>query len=498
MKKIEKMLENKISRLIGLLSEQDPPPNTAGQQVTPAQPQQQQAQPQQAQQPQQQAQPQQPQQQAQQRTNRKAIDPGTKIQYLSTINLYTSPTPPDSADWREEAKTKKQFMPLTNAKVVNELKKYFPALKATGARAAKYSDYQFRIILSGSMNADAEIKISTEEDKSFASLEKIKINTFGTSKTGRTEIINSMRESKKIPLDVDLADIRNWTKTQPKILKKEKVVEPKSKPSETAKESEPIKSSSHPYYGDFVSVLRNQGYKAKEAKSFVEDFLQNKKVPTSGLSDKEKAKMILQAVDEKKRKEEKNKSKIESLSISSYIRSLMLEKTGEELETGKGGDMLKSLNHNLDKWFSPGGIAASTDNRIFRDNIYEWFAVKDANFTLAKRKVEAINKKEVEVTMEGQFKMEVEVWVDARIGENNGNLNSWTFRVLDGGKEKVLGQPQTMVSQEEKKLADKATSNVKEKASQTATQVGGQASKASGQVKNQATQSAANAKRNFI
>jgi hypothetical protein len=433
MKKRDKKLENKIGKLIKLLAEQDPP--VAGAAVQPTQPQ-----PQHQQQPQQQqAQAQQPQQPKQIALGKAQVDTGTKMQYLSTINMYTSPTPPDSAEWKNEVKQKRQFAPLTDARIVNSIKKYFPALRVSSAKAAKYSDFQFRIILGGSMKADAEIKVTTEDKKAFATLENINIDNShrGVGGKGNSSIINAMKEKNRIPINAKLEDIRNWAKAEPKLKEPDPEEEPEEEEGEKETWSEP---EEHPYYDDLLEVARGKtvGFKTQRAaKKFVNWFIKKESPPTKGLSIEAITSLLMKNLEDWRNRGEAS----ESINISSYIRSLMLEKKkipGAELESGRGGDLLRSINHNLEIWFKHGGIAASTDNRIFRGNIYEWFAVRDANFTLGERKVEAVNRQEVEVTMTGQLKMEVEVWVDARIGEQNGNLSSWSFRVLDAGKERVL------------------------------------------------------------
>lgn len=590
MNKEKKLIEKKVRGWIDLLTEQEPPTGTApnvpakaadvnpgvapgGQPPT--------AQPAGAQQPKQIA------------LGRATKDKGTKLQYLSTIDMFTSRNPPNSAEWRNEIKQKPQFIPLTDARIVNHLKSFFPTLKAKSARAARYSDYQFRIILEGELKAEAEIKIATTgKDKVEASLESITIpNNAKLSPKGNAAALTSLKES-RIPLRVSLEDIRSWSETpegeeptkesekeagsyksgekisqddmdqmlsqfaedrlieaqlsrpdpeikqeawskiQPAFAKwfakeiiadnpkswvdhymktpkgrqsikemfakdaesmpdvdkealniwlgkktseaekKPKVTEindkeamknllslpqmkqltytPSERQIEASPEPRPAKETTdptrHKYYSTLVAMVKNTWeVNQKVAERFAKSALKEK-------NPKNEIELYKLALDKSYLAP---KAQRESLDLHSYLKSLLLEKKatdvkktrygegGAELETGKGGNIVATLNDGLyNKWFAGKGIAAPTDNRVFKGNVFEWFSADSATFRAEERKMDVVDKKEAEIVMKGDIVMEAELWFDARMGENGESLNTWTFRMLDNGaQEKTVGGP---------------------------------------------------------
>jgi hypothetical protein len=514
---------------------------------------------------------------------------GTKLQYLSTIDMFTSKNPPNSAEWRNEVKQKPQFIPLTDARIVNHLKSFFPTLKAKAARAARYSDYQFRIIMEGELKAEAEIKIATTgKDKIEASLESIVIsNNAKLSPKGNAAALTALKEN-KIPMRISLEDIRKWSKTpegeEPKPEEGEETETSSFKDGEKVKQSELDKMIDMFGEGQLIEKVFDKSdeelkqeawakikpafskWFAKEIiadneKSRVEARLKSKqgreqikqlfakdaehmpdidrealkawlghhgeeepvspgqalknlvtsteqfkgvgRTPTEKQIDmapeprpaKEGAdpkkhryyhtliamvrtswevgqrvaeRFAKAALTEKNPKDEfelyklaldktylSSKVQRESLDLHSYLKSLLLEKKatdvkktrygqgGEELESGKGGNIVATLNDALyDKWFANKGIAAPTDNRVFKGNVFEWFSADSATFRPEERNMDVIEKTQVEITMKGDIVMEVELWFDARMGENGETLNTWTFRMLDNGaQEKSIGGP---------------------------------------------------------
>jgi hypothetical protein len=417
----------------------------------------------------------------------------TKIQYLSTINMFTSNPPPGSEDWPEEAKKKPQFAPLTDARIVGHLSKFFPNLKTKSARAAKYSDYQFRVNLFGTLTASTEIKMSTSgKNKVEASLVSMSINNnAGLSPTGNKEALGEFK-NEPLPLDVNLKDFRKWSETpegdEPEIKKEEpKAGEPEPQEKEVKKKSPKEKSELEPKTketeagepepktketpseaGEPVRAKRADKWDAKEhpmyddlVSSLVRMGLENGPAARA-------AKKLLNKYDPKTDKEiawlATNKKAYESTDLHVYLKNLLLEKRdlkkavkreqpGAELEAGQGGDIVSELNDNLyENWFGKTGkgIAASVRHRVFKGNLFEWFAAENAVFRPKERKVDITSKgepgeevaSEADVILKGEMIIDAELWFDARMGEDDKGLNTWTFHMLDGeAKSKKIGGP---------------------------------------------------------
>lgn len=387
------------------------------------------------------------------------IDPGTKVKYLSTIDMFTSNYPPDSSEWTQETDKKPQFRPLQDGRIVNSISKLFPTMKVRRASAARYSDAQFRVILFGDLKAPTKIKIETTGRKDVeANLESIKIdNRAGLLVTGHEEVLNTLKAKKVKLTGLDLDDMMKWSGITPEEAAPEGTETPPKEPeptvspkkvvqkiidqgppdnakvlSQTPSSSKEIKSASptaskkgsdptkHKYYSDLITLVQKYWeVSKKDAIRFAKNALSDK----DPQSDSE---LYHVAVD----KGYFASKKEESLNLHSYLKSILLEKKNE-LETGRGGEIVSILNDEIyDEWFSGKGIAAPITKRLFKGNIYEWFAADSATFVPEKRIVEKVKEgKQIEMTLEGHLVMEAEIWIDARLGER-GSVDRWTFRVL--------------------------------------------------------------------
>ena len=199
------------------------------------------------------------------------------------------------------------------------------------------------------------------------------------------------------------------------------------KPKEKAAEE-------HPYYNDFIDIATGKsiGFKKRDAEKFVNWMIQNKKPAKTGLSDAEKIKAALAALADYKKA-----NKTESINLHSFLRKLLLEKKTPqekhgELEHEKGGKIINELNDQIfNQWFAKKGkgISASTRDRIFEGNMYQWFACDNATFVPKKREGETKGEN-IELILTGQLVMEAEIWIDARCAETGG-LGHWNFYVWD-------------------------------------------------------------------
>lgn len=160
-----KLFEAQVESFLKTLNEQDPPllpastgtaspPATVGTPQTGA-----------GQQPQQPPPPLPQQGQSAQQPSQDDTPSPTNIRFLSTPDLFTSKPPSDSADWKQERK--KYYYPLSSGKVGQEIVKHLnkSGFIATGPNgAARYSEYQFRIVLRGDFHFDATIEAEINPD----------------------------------------------------------------------------------------------------------------------------------------------------------------------------------------------------------------------------------------------------------------------------------------------------------------------------------------------
>jgi len=364
-------------------------------------------------------------------------EPAQKIQYYSTKDLFTTDYPPNSREWVNELKQKPWMIPLQDGRIAQKLAKLFPTFSPSGSHgAARYNDYQFRVILRGDLKAETNIKVTakTGSNEVNAELTFIKIpNNANLTDTGSNpKFIKSPEKKNIITLEIPTEELMQWATG-----KKYEPPEPTEKPVEEKPKEKEVpeitSSKTHPYYEDFIDIATGEtmSMRKKDAEKFVSWLIQNRKPEKKDLSDDKKIQITLNAYNEYKKT---NKPKTETVNLELYLRSLLLEKREQkkELPTEKGGRIVAELNDKLFKeWFQRKGvgIAASVYNRFFEGNVFEWFAVQKANFSPKTRDMKTEDDT-VEINLNGDLVMEVEIWIDARVGENKG-INNWTFRVWD-------------------------------------------------------------------
>ena len=443
MKKNERLLENKVRALIKMLREAEENSGAAGAEEFEPQPEPMIGVPK--------AKPQQ-QAQTQAQSQGQPLPKATNLKYLSTIDMFTTNYPPNSAEWTQEIGKKPQFRPLQDGRVVNFLKKQFPTLKVRRAAAARYSDIQFRVILYGDLKAPTVLKVQTTGPKKvIVSLDSIKIDNRFTSPAGDVAIIEAIK-AKKIALPgIDLKQLTDWTGITPEgepepEKEKAKVAateEPKEQEAGT-EEAAPEKSQGQDQLSDIL--VNRMGYSKTAADAAAREALKG----LSPESDEDWQKVITRAIQlaakapaEKKPKPVKPENA--SLDLHKYLKNLLIEKKSGELEHGLGGEILAAINDEvMDEWFGDDGLAATTSKRLFKGKGFEWFAAESATFVPERRIVDKVEEgKQIQITLNGYFVIESEIWIDARI-EGQGLLDSWSFRILGQGAQvlnKILRTP---------------------------------------------------------
>lgn len=142
----------------------------------------------------------------------------TDIRFISTPDLFTTVPPSDAADWPTENKRKtRYYWPLRNGNVGAALVK---ALQPTGfmsrgrSTAARYSEYQFRIIMRGDFYFDSTVEAHIKPDNTVdVNIAKISTST-PNSKTpivfeGGDDRLGG-KEIKNIKIKMKTSDLLDW------------------------------------------------------------------------------------------------------------------------------------------------------------------------------------------------------------------------------------------------------------------------------------------------
>jgi len=433
---------------------------------------------------------------------------GAKIEFYSTKDLFTTAPPPNSSDWPAEMKSKPWMIPLQDGRIAQKLMKMFPSFTQDGRGhgAARYNDYQYRVILRGDLTATAEIRaLASTKTPGTTNVELVSIiiplsgasnlDSGGTNK----DSVNKMRNKGSINISMPTEELVKWAtgresrvqakervedlmdqvyanasekfredydRGHPTIKKIEQAVkdaidkfeledfedktvmkelfrkfkkidagveEPEKVAPEEELEKKTITVEEHPSYDTFFSIAtgKSVGMKQKEAKEYLKWLIKMKKPPLKKMKEGDAATFVLQNIEAYKTREE-------SVNLSEYLKRLLLEQEKsrhgkKELETKKGGELIATLNDQIfNEWFKRkgAGIAASTNNRLFEGNMYEWFAASSATFTPKKRDSKGVGDEAV-ITFKGDLVMQSEIWIDARVGESRGGFSGWSFRVWD-------------------------------------------------------------------
>lgn len=139
----------------------------------------------------------------------------TDIKYMSTPDMYTSVPPSDSADWPGEKKD--YYWPLKSGKVGATLLKELSRTGFVGrgmGTAARYNEYQFRIIIRGDFYFDATIEATVSpDDEVDVNIAKISTQTPNSKSNvvfegGDDKLGNLNMENIKIKMKTD--GLRDW------------------------------------------------------------------------------------------------------------------------------------------------------------------------------------------------------------------------------------------------------------------------------------------------
>jgi len=144
---------------------------------------------------------------------------GAEIEFYSTKDLFTTAPSPNSSDWPAEIKAKPWMIPLQDGRVAQKLMKMFPsfAQDGRGHGAARYNDYQYRIILRGDLTAQAEIRaFASTKTPGTVNVELVSINipltgasnldSGGTNK----DSVNKMRNKGAINISMPTEKLLKW------------------------------------------------------------------------------------------------------------------------------------------------------------------------------------------------------------------------------------------------------------------------------------------------
>jgi len=400
----KKKFENRVKKMLDLLIEQEPPEETPTPPTNVAQ------------------QPQQVQQQVPTQ-NIAADDVQTtkKIQYLATNVMYYMKPPVDSADWPQEKDKKVWLLPLMDGRIMNDLAKSMgKSFKLTADAhhgAARYRPFQFRVILHGTLTADTTFRIKMKESNNDI---RFNVDKFDVSTPYAGEITLKASDTR----------LKN-KKTSFKVATDEEVVDALS----DIKTLEAGAEENFKRQADIVQIVQDK-FEAKKgiATKFAKWLLDNYKIT----SDEQLARLTL------KHFRDFEKGKFEELNLQKYLKTLLVEikkekaahkypksEKGEELEIPEDElaiQLTKDINSTgMKALFREKGITCSTANRIFEGTVLEFFATRKANFEI----VDITSSKDNEVLISGKLRMVGEAWFDARVGELNRKLDTWTFRVHD-------------------------------------------------------------------
>jgi len=420
-----------------------------------------------------------------------------KIQFYATPVLFHTQYPPNSSDWSDEIGKKPWFRPMQDGRIGQFLAKLLPDFKVNPNKrsgAARYSDYQFRVILRGEMTAGASIDVKLQKGgNATATLTSIdiKANKVGSQSTFKGDALSVIKPI-KTSLDPDIVKDLQKRDLPPEDEEDETPKKPSKNIAPTNDEIRQSRTKSvqsffrhdmnldDKQYNMAIAILQqllawqdrysNDGFDAQEVVPFdVNDKSDLAKVANLARKAVKADKTAEDASDiiaspggffnpeaSKKGPETQQEWAPESFELSKYIQSLnevvfphskrirdaakRIRKHGiGELSDVEGGHIIEELNAlMLKNWFPSGpdkGIAAASYQTVFRDKLYEFFDVEDVTFRPLDRKLSK-NDEGIDISFNGQMVMEAEVWFDCRVGEN-GDLGSWTFRVFnpaDGNK----------------------------------------------------------------
>lgn len=358
-----------------------------------------------------------------------------KVQYLDTHDLFTTQYPTNSSEWVDEVRKKKYYLPLKDGRVGRYLVKKLKDLVATGPNgAARYNEFQFRIILRGDLNAKTTISIVANDDNTAsAKLEDITLNTLHGVETKDKSQITTFKIP-KIDITCDNSKLIKWAKQEStgRTATEFEKTKAKEEQPEAPEEHEGGTAKSSPHKEDMEGTARNKDYvgmKTKEAERYVKWLLKNKGMPKDEQGAFNK---VVNKSNIKEFKAAQAASESYTIDLQSYLKDLLLEKkakpSGSALEKELGGELINRMNDTLFKnWFKQNGLAAPASNRIFEGCLFEFFAASEATFKPSEREVVKVKEDSVKLKFTGTLTAEAELWFDARIGENT-NVHSWTFR----------------------------------------------------------------------
>lgn len=408
--------------------------------------------------------------------------PNEKVQYLETTVMYYKNPPYDSANWPSEREQKVWLTPLMDGRIMSALAKSmgesFVIDKEAENGAARYRPYQFRVILHGTLTADVDFAVKTDAEENELRFRMTNLSVT-TPHAGRITVngSNHLLKNKKLNFKIktdsktiegitglkvreqeeeisskDLKDVTYFLQkqfdigeTEAKELAKKAYDEYSPKDSNEAKSiaarlykkqsDNKEEKKEHRFYNDAVDLAISQ-FDAKQniAKKFAEWL-------TSKYNIKDEAD-LLRLVLKHYRDFEKGKITTESVNIKKYLNLLREIKegpNGKYPRKEKGSEMKKDsvaniLDDKIDSVimkniFKENGLTCNTNNRLFEGTVLEFFATSKADFVVDK--IAPITSKANDVIISGKLKMYGEAWFDARVGENNRKLDSWTFRVHD-------------------------------------------------------------------
>lgn len=391
----------------------------------------------------------------------------SKLQFLNTPTLFSSQPPADSASWKDEKK--EYYSPIVDGRLGQALLKHMKFFKPTGSHgAARYGEYQFRIILRGSIKIDSVIEvIAKKDDRCIVKLKEVSMETphgfeKHTRSGGTGDASGWSTKLKDIRIQADNYDIFEWAKKKLKagenpINKGEVDTDNLPDPDQPKKEllTKVEQQTKKGMFSKLEMLKRLSPEERSMAKAVINEIFrwQSEFGPDRlkvDLDDEATLKDIVskskQAVKDGKSTEEageivmNNYYRTEGIDLSKYLKALLLTEAktprnqrGIGLERELGGRIIAKLNDKIfDAWFGINeGIAANTFETYFEGNIFEFFAADKATFRPTSRNVTDVKEDQVTIEFNGEILVDGEIWIDARVGEKNNRLDTWTFRDHD-------------------------------------------------------------------
>lgn len=362
-------------------------------------------------------------------TPEKTLPEQKNIVFLSTKDMFTSAPPAHSADWPAEMREKTWMIPLQDGRLVQSVLKLFPTLtldRKSYADAARYNDYQYRVVLDGDLRAEIAIEVKASKDKpdiAVITLKSIKIPNNGKnlSPTGTKEDF-LIPKNNAIEIKANTDELMKWALGE----------EPQLDLKSIRDKVEDLMSDTYDKFKEEIEGMpEKDSSELTDVVNDIADEVYNKNVDNT--EDAISVALYKKLNKSNKPTSTKEPEKAESVDLSRYLKRILLEAKPEILKSEEGGGILSVLSNNMfTGWFRKKvGISAPTSKRLFEGNVYEWFATSKATFTPKKKTGKTDKKGGVTLSMSGELLMQAEIWIDARCGEKGAGLNRWNFYVWD-------------------------------------------------------------------